>query len=75
MKPIDILPGKVTTVVCEPIKKVGKKIAVINSDDKVITEDFFVSYSKPCFSSEETMFISFKQEISVNLNSIIEFIE
>ena len=74
MKLLDILTGKFTTVICEPVGNVSKKIMIITDNDKFITDNFFVSYSKPCFSSRKTMFINFKEPIPINKESVIEFI-
>ena len=77
MKVIDILSGEVTTVVCKPISEEliqGKRIQITNGKNVITTSHFFVTFSKPCFSSDTTMFINFTTKLPIDMSSVIEFI-
>ncbi len=74
VKILDILNSDFTTVICEPCEKTSQKIRITNPNETIETDNFFVSYSRPCFSSNKTMFINFKGLISLGKNSHLEFI-
>lgn len=74
VKILDILTNEFTTVICEPCEKISNKLRITNSGVITETDNFFISYSKPCFSSDKTMFINFKGLINLGINSRLEFI-
>lgn len=74
VKILDILTNEFTTVICEPCEKISKKLRITSSMGTIETDNFFISYSKPCFSSNKTMFINFKGLVDLGMNSRLEFI-
>ena len=67
MTVMDTLNGTFTTLVCEPAQEVTDKIVLIGNEGSVVLDNskcddkepcFFISYSRPCFSNERTMFVN-----------------
>ncbi len=78
MKVLDILNGSFISLVCEPVpaEKITNKLKLSGSKGNILLDkskkDFFVSFSKPCFSQSTTMFINTTQGFIDHIGNVTD---
>ena len=83
---MDTLYGTCTTLICEPAQEVTNRIILNGTEGSIVLDNskrdnkepyFSVSFSRPCFSNERTMFINIIHGDISHLGTIhsLEFIK
>ena len=81
MRVLDIINGDFITLICEPVpeSEITSKVKLIGSNGNAVFDNsgcdeeepnFYVSFSKPCFSQKQTMFVNIIQGSIGNIGVI-----